>query len=102
MLLLTPDIHSGTFFGPRIRSKAALNSPFQMTSLKTHIVHLESQTTNTLWSIDLGQVFLAIESTEQVFGRRHDFRVYFGDLAHLRKVNTHPVRTIFLLNYDDE
>ena len=39
---------------------------------------------------------------EQVFGRRHGFWVYFGDLVQLPKVNTRPVRTIFFLNHDDK
>ena len=40
--------------------------------------------------IDLGQVFLATESTEQVFSRRHWFWVYFGDLVQLPK-STHTL-----------
>ena len=51
-----------------------------------------------LHGIDLGQVFLATESTEQVFSRCHGFWAYFGDLVQLPKVNTHPVRIIFFLN----
>ena len=38
---------------------------------------------------------------EQVFSRHHEIRVYLGDPGQLPINNTHPDRTIFLLNHDD-